>query len=259
VLGGGADIATTAEAPTTAAMLANQPVAFLTRMEYSDDKTLVAVAAHIDSEADLKGKRIAFTPGTGSEIYTLTLLKRAGLSTADVTLVNLRPQDMVTALAAGSIDAYDTWEPFISNGRKALGGAVKELDTRGVYSETFNIVVTQDYLAHHEAVVEAFLAAMLDAEAWIKANREDAITLVAKTVGMNRDDLALIWDDYVYRVALDDKQINVLTTHARWRLDTNNHPPGATMPDVAKFVFPEPLRAVAPDRVNLPPNFGSSR
>lgn len=35
-LGGGADICTTAEAPVTAATMAGQKIAFLTRMEYSD-------------------------------------------------------------------------------------------------------------------------------------------------------------------------------------------------------------------------------
>src|ERR1700712_241334 len=37
-LGGGADITTTAESPVTAAAMAKQPIAFLARMEYSDDK-----------------------------------------------------------------------------------------------------------------------------------------------------------------------------------------------------------------------------
>ena len=42
VLGGGADIATTAEAPVTAAAMANQPIAFVAGMEYSDLKTMTA-------------------------------------------------------------------------------------------------------------------------------------------------------------------------------------------------------------------------
>jgi ABC-type nitrate/sulfonate/bicarbonate transport system substrate-binding protein len=121
VMGGGADIATTAEAPTTAAAMSGQKIAFLARTEYSYIKTLTAAGAAIRKPADLKGKRIAFTAGTGGEVYTMQLLKAAGLTKDDVTLVNLRPQDMVAALASGSIDAYDTWEPHIYNGKKALG------------------------------------------------------------------------------------------------------------------------------------------
>ena len=74
-----------------------------------------------DSKADLRGKKIGFTAGTGSEVYTATLLKAAGLTAADVTLVNLRPQEMLPAMAAGSIDAFDSWEPHIANARKTRG------------------------------------------------------------------------------------------------------------------------------------------
>ena len=131
VIGGGADIATTAEAPVTAAAMANQPIAFVAGMEYSDLKTMTAAKAGIKTKADLRGKKIGFTAGTGSEVYTSTLLKAAGLTPADVTLVNLRPQEMLPAMAAGSIDAFDTWEPHVANARKALGENAVLLDTRG--------------------------------------------------------------------------------------------------------------------------------
>ena len=49
-------------------------------------------------------------------------------------------------------------------------------------------------------LMEKFLAAMIDAEAWMKANPDEAITTMAKAVGIKREDLAPIWSDYVYRV-----------------------------------------------------------
>lgn len=249
VVGGGADIATTAEAPVTAAAMAGQPIAFLARMEYSDLKTIVASKAGIKGKADLKGKKIAFTAGTGSEVYTSALLKLAGLKKEDVTLVNLRPQEMLPALLSGSIDAFDTWEPHIANAKKTMGANVAELDTKGIYSETFNIVVMQDYLAKNGPLVEKFLAAMIDAETWMKANPAEAIAVVAKSVGMKNEDLAPIWSDYVYHVTLDDKQLDTLKTHATWRLETGNHPPGAVMPDFLKVLVPGPLKSIDATRV----------
>jgi len=249
VLGGGADIATTAEAPTTAAAMSGQKIAFLARTEYSYIKMLTATEAQIRTPADLKGKRIAFTAGTGGEVYTMQLLKVAGLSKDDVTLVNLRPQDMVAALASGSIDAYGTWEPHIFNGIKALGSKATQLDTKGIYAETFNIVLMQDYLHKKPEVAKNFLKALVEAEAWMKANREQAINVVAGFVKMPVDELKPIWDDYVYQVALDDQTLNILNAHASWRLASGNHPPGATMPDWRTFIFSDPLKAVAPDKV----------
>jgi ABC-type nitrate/sulfonate/bicarbonate transport system substrate-binding protein len=251
VMGGGADIATTAEAPTTAAAMSGQKIALLARTEYSYIKTLTATAAQIRKPADLKGKRIAFTAGTGGEVYTMQLLKAAGLGKDDVTLVNLRPQDMVAALASGSIDAYGTWEPHIFNGIKALASKVTPLDTKGIYAETFNIVLMQDYLQKKPEVAKNFLKALVEAEAWMKANREQAINVVAEFVKMPVDELKPIWDDYVYQVALDDQTLDILNAHASWRLASGNHPPGAVMPDWRTVIFSEPLKAVAPDKVMI--------
>ncbi|MDR2626280.1 MAG: NrtA/SsuA/CpmA family ABC transporter substrate-binding protein [Zoogloeaceae bacterium] len=252
VLGGGADFATTAEAPVTAAAFANQKIAFLARMEYSDLKTLSVAGANIGKLSDLKGKRIGFSAGTGSEVYTHALLKKAGLSGQDVTLINLRPQDFIAAAASGSIDAYNTWEPHVTNGLKALPGA-KLLDTRGIYSETFNIVTTQDYLRQNEKTAAAFLKALLEAEKWQAANREEAITLVARAVDLKRADLAEIWGDYVFELTLDQRSLTILRDHAQWRIDTGNAAGGAkTLPDFNKLIFAAPLKAIAPERVKIP-------
>lgn len=249
VVGGGADFATTAEAPITAAAMSNQQIAFLARTEYSDLKTLTAAAAGIRKLSDLKGKRIAYTAGTGGEVYTQALLKKAGLGKDDVKLVNLRPQDMVNALSSGSIDAYNTWEPHIANGKKALAAAVTELDTRGIYAETFNIVVMQDLLVRRRPVVTAFLRALVEAEEWMKTHREESITLVAEFTGMKRDDLAAVWDTFRYEVVIDERTMDVLQQHAVWRLESGNAPTGAVMPDFKKVVFAEPLKSVSPARV----------
>jgi NitT/TauT family transport system substrate-binding protein len=251
VIGGGADIATTAEAPVTAAAMANQPIAFIAGMEYSDLKTITAAKSGIRTKADLRGKKIGFSAGTGSEVYTATLLKAAGLTPADVTLVNLRPQEMLPAMAAGSIDAFDTWEPYIANAKNTLGENAALLDTHGLYSETFNIVVTRQYLQANGAIVEKFLRALVEAEAWLKANPDEAITTIAGAVGMKRDELAAIWHDYVYHVRIDDRLVGILKTHAAWRLESGNHPPGAAMPDFTKVLALEPLRSIDPGLVTV--------
>ena len=55
-----------------------------------------------------------------------------------------------------------------------------ELDTKGIYAETFNIVVMQDYLQKKPAVVTSFLKSLVEAEAWMKANPDEAIKVVAR-------------------------------------------------------------------------------
>ena len=113
-------------------------------------------------------------------------------------------------------------------------------------------MTTTDYLDDNPDVAEKFMQALIDAEDWMKANREDAITVVAETVDMKREDLAPIWDDYIYEVVLDQKVLDILDTHAAWRLESGNHPDGVTdVPDFKSIIYPEPLKAVAPDRVKI--------
>jgi NitT/TauT family transport system substrate-binding protein len=107
------------------------------------------------------------------------------------------------------------------------------------------------YLAENPELIDRFLRALIDAEAWMKENPEDAITVIAETVGMKREDLAAIWDDYVYNVVLDDKQLDILKAHAGWRLESGNHPPNAEMPDFATVIDPEPLKKIDPARVTI--------
>ena len=74
----------------------------------------VIVASNTDrTAADLKGKTIAIPHRQSSHnILTNLELGKAGLSAADVSLVELAPTEMPFALFTGQIDAYCVAEPF---------------------------------------------------------------------------------------------------------------------------------------------------
>ncbi len=72
----------------------------------------------------LKGKKIAASFGTINHLYILALLEKAGLTPADVTLVNTPPPDMTVALLAKGIDAFSGWDPWPIVALKDVPGAV---------------------------------------------------------------------------------------------------------------------------------------
>src|SRR6185436_6624220 len=75
--------------------------------------------AGINGIADLKGKRISVSTGsTTANIFIQIVAPRHGLKPGDYQLVNMRPPDQVAAMAAGSVDAMTSFEPYLSVAEK---------------------------------------------------------------------------------------------------------------------------------------------
>lgn len=81
-------------------------------------KTLAVVAgakSGIKSLKGLKGHRVGSQFGSATDyVFKNKILPSVGLSVNDVQMVNVRFQNHVAALAAGSIDAFAGVEPFVS-------------------------------------------------------------------------------------------------------------------------------------------------
>jgi sulfonate transport system substrate-binding protein len=105
-------------------------VAAVQQRRRAGDELLVRSDSSIRSVKDLKGKRIAYTRGSSGHGFLVQALARAGLSTKQVTLVDLTPGDSLAAFSSGSVDAWATWEPFIS----IAGGSARVLPAGSGYA-----------------------------------------------------------------------------------------------------------------------------
>jgi NitT/TauT family transport system substrate-binding protein len=88
----------------------------------------------IKTVADLKGKKIITTEGTTADIYLHRALEKAGLDRKDVTVVNAKMPDAVTAFIGGSVPAIALWVPFDLRVNESGKGA-KEIDDAGNYPD----------------------------------------------------------------------------------------------------------------------------
>jgi NitT/TauT family transport system substrate-binding protein len=252
LIGGSAQLATVAETPIMRAGLGGQSVVMVATMEASDNdvQLLTRLDAGIKSVADLKGKKIATAIGTSAEYMVVEALASKGLKPSDATIINLRPQDMPTALERGDIDAYAIWQPHTYNGRKLLEGKAQYLDTRGIYVETFNIVGMRDYVDKNPKLVQEFLKALLDAEAFLKNNRDESTGIVADALQMDQPTMAAIWSNFDYRLGLNADILELFKKEAQWDISSGKP---ATVSDIdgaiRGLVITTDLKAVAPGRV----------
>ncbi len=140
--------------------------------------------------ASLKGKRIAASFGTINHLYILALLEKAGLTPQDVTLVNTPPPDMTVALLSKGIDAFSAWDPWPIVALKDVPGAVEVIRGGDVIAYVGFNVATRDWVAKNGETVEKFLAALAEADKWMRANPKQAAQVATRWIPGLKQDVA---------------------------------------------------------------------
>jgi NitT/TauT family transport system substrate-binding protein len=142
---------------------------------------------------DLKGKKIGVTArGSGPEFQVISLLKGAGLSASDVTLVPVgAPDTALPALSSGQVDAVMSFEPMggfckvqkacrmLVDLRKGQGTP----DLQVVRGATTLHVARADYAERKPQAIQAVRRALKDAENFVQdeKNRPAVLRILRDT------------------------------------------------------------------------------
>ena len=141
----------------------------------------------IETAADLKGKTVAVSSGTSSEIILQFVLQDAGLTMDDIETVEMNVEGMTTALLSGQIDAAATWSPNTVTIEQALGDDYLVLGTNNDYTDQAafpsSFICTPEYAEANQDILVRFSQAILKAQVYRAANIEE----VAKTLAADLD------------------------------------------------------------------------
>lgn len=130
----------------------------------------------------LQGKKIAASFGTINHLYILALLEKAGLAPGDVTLVNTPPPDMTVALLSRGIDAFSCWDPWPIVALRDVPGAVEIIRGGDVISYLGFNVGLRPWVEKNGETVEKFLAAVSEADQWMRANPRQAAQVATRWI-----------------------------------------------------------------------------
>ena len=75
----------------------------------------------IEKPEDLKGKRLALSPGTTSDMFANRCIEKYGLSSDNVDIRKIQPLAMEGAILSDGVDAASTWDPHIYSISTKLG------------------------------------------------------------------------------------------------------------------------------------------
>lgn len=134
----------------------------------------------------LKGLTIGITrPGAPTDVYARFLLAEAGLNPErDATLVQVGgPAALNAAFRSGKIDAFMLSPPLPQSLEHAGLGSIVAHNTAGELPSLTGITymtlyTTKAFAEKNPAAVKAYTQSVAEATRWIKANKQDALTLL---------------------------------------------------------------------------------
>jgi sulfonate transport system substrate-binding protein len=171
-LGAGAiDTGLVGDAPFTFAAAANVPVKAIGTVRQSNEGLAILVPrdSKIHSFDDLKGKKIATGRGSIGHQLILAALESRGWSAADVQIVFLAPSDAKVAYSQGSVDAWSTWEPYVSQ-EEVLFQSQRVITAEGLTPGLGFQVASSDAIRDKRSELEDFLRRLTTARAWSLSN-----------------------------------------------------------------------------------------
>jgi len=167
---GSVDIGGVGDAPPVFAASGGEAVEIVGARETPNgdqDAIVVPKNSPITSIQQLKGKKIAYGSGSSANYNLLTVLTKAGLTTKDVTLVNLQPAEALAAFTTGAVDAWDIWPPYVQQVVAQDGARV--LATGGAYGSPYSFEVASKAAVadpNKAAAIKIYLATLDKAYVW---------------------------------------------------------------------------------------------
>jgi sulfonate transport system substrate-binding protein len=145
-----------------------------------------AILVHADSPvrsvADLAGRTVGVSKGSGCHYLLVAALQRAGLSIHDVTVAYLQAQDAGPAFQARKLDAWVIWDPFLAITQHETPTRVLA-DGTGLTQYNRYYMVNTAFVRRRPEIVQAVFDLLVETGRWLKANPREAADLLAPLWG----------------------------------------------------------------------------
>lgn len=214
---GAADIATMGDSSAIITLRRNQNVSLLVSHASGEHRHRMMVGS--DSEymniKDLKGKRVGVKKGTSTYGGLLKYLQVNNLDPYMFEIVNIKPSTMPEALASGSIEAFAASEPTPS--LASMQGA-HELTTFGNLGNNYPILtlVNREFASSRPEDIAAFMAALADAESFIRQNPGVATQIIAQKLNMSLEITQKAMQRHDFTLDLGETVLSSLSQTARF-------------------------------------------
>lgn len=206
----------------------------------------------IKSLADLKNRKVGVSLGNASESYWYDALRKFDLKPDDfkASMVNVEAPEMLAAIQRGNIDAFSSWEPWLSRTVLSVPGTRVLIDDLGRPQDVGFIYMNRTWIEANRDLAVRFMRAMQESNEFILREPDKTKDIVGKMLNLPRNMLDAMWPKITFTLelgkdaqAVTERTVEQLVTQGRLK-------PGQFV--VSKWFYPDLLRAVNPAAVTLP-------
>lgn len=169
---------------------------------------LLTKNSDINSAADLVGKKVAGPKGTILHQVLVGYLTKNGYKENDVEFINMKLLDAMAALETGNVDAALLAGPVALKAIK--NGANVITDGEGLTQGLIVTAVSGKFLKENPDLVKRFVSTNEKAVNFIGTNFDEIIDIVAKDVGLTKDQVMELYPLYDFNTKITPEDIKDL-------------------------------------------------
>jgi ABC-type nitrate/sulfonate/bicarbonate transport system substrate-binding protein len=210
------------------------------------------VAGSVAKPSDLVGKTVATQRGSGSNYHLVTFLAKHNLRDK-VTVRFMDAPDQLPALARNDIQAFFSWEPYVSRSAQTIPNA-KIMTWAGDDGVLFhdNVVMREDFAKGDKDTAVRVVKGLIAAADWMEANRREAAKVANTVMKAPSEDqafreLQLFKYTGEFRKSLIEHQQKL----AEWAVSLGLFQAADVRKLVEELVYPDIIKAAAPNRTDM--------
>jgi taurine transport system substrate-binding protein len=218
LVAGDLDVASTGSISAIALMASGNKgfMAFGTQDSYATVEGIIA-KEKIDTIKDLRGKRIAAPFASSAHVLVLDMLAQNGLDPdKDLTLINLKVNEMPAAMGSGEIDACAAWTPHFNKLLNMPGNHLLVNDTEFSLFKKYKLgpgpdllVVRKEFADKYPNTCKAFVKGYFEAVAMLINQPEECAKVLVKLTNLSMEDQMAVLKDITWIKGDEQKALMV--------------------------------------------------
>lgn len=247
-----ADIGLSTETPFARMILKGADLKAIT-VTITANKHLAAIARKdrgISLPTDLAHKKIGITKGSNGEYFFNLFCLFHQIDPSSLSVVDVKPSQMVTMLSSGTVDAVITWNPQKTRLINQLEDRVVVFDTEGLYTPYFLATTSSRLITERPETIQKLVIALKKASDYINKHPQKAKKIAAKYMDVDERELLEQSAYYDFSLSLDQALILSLEDQSRWLANSNKSQKSVST-NYLDHIYPNALLHVTQEGMNL--------